>query len=39
MDKIIPYTSELLVSLVSFLVLFVALWKFAPLGTSVIVTA
>lgn len=29
MDKIIPYTSELLVSLVSFLVLFVALWKFA----------
>lgn len=29
MDKIIPLTSELLVSLVSFAVLFVVLWKFA----------
>lgn len=29
MEAIIPYTSELLVSLVSFLVLFIALWKFA----------
>jgi F-type H+-transporting ATPase subunit b len=29
MDAIIPYTSELLVSLVSFAVLFVVLWKFA----------
>ena len=29
MDKIIPLTSELLVSLVSFAVLFVVMWKFA----------
>jgi F-type H+-transporting ATPase subunit b len=29
MDKIIPLTSELLVSLVSFIVLFVVMWKFA----------
>jgi F-type H+-transporting ATPase subunit b len=29
MDKIIPLTSELVVSLVSFAVLFVILWKFA----------
>lgn len=29
MDKIIPYTSELLVSIVSFAVLFVVMWKFA----------
>jgi F-type H+-transporting ATPase subunit b len=29
MQAIIPYTSELLVSLVSFAVLFVVLWKFA----------
>ncbi len=29
MEAIIPYTSELLVSLVSFGVLFIALWKFA----------
>jgi len=29
MDKIIPLTSELLVSLVSFAVLFVIMWKFA----------
>lgn len=29
MEAIIPYTSELLVSLISFLVLFIALWKFA----------
>lgn len=29
MDKIIPLTSELVVSLVSFAVLFVLLWKFA----------
>lgn len=29
MEAIIPYTSELLVSLVSFAVLFVVLWKFA----------
>jgi len=29
MEAIIPYTSELLVSLVSFAVLFIALWKFA----------
>ena len=29
MDKIIPLTSELLVSLVSFAVLFIVMWKFA----------
>jgi F-type H+-transporting ATPase subunit b len=29
MEAIIPYTSELLVSLVSFAVLFIVLWKFA----------
>jgi F-type H+-transporting ATPase subunit b len=29
MDKIIPYTSELLVSIVSFAVLFLVMWKFA----------
>lgn len=29
MEAIIPFTSELVVSLVSFLVLFVAMWKFA----------
>jgi F-type H+-transporting ATPase subunit b len=29
MDKIIPLTSELLVSLASFIVLFVIMWKFA----------